>query len=79
MSNIRAFNAIAETKVLEKQLASLQVTNLFGGNKTEDPPAKEAPVVRPAEVKPPTTVRKKRRTIKKTRRRQIRRTINRNN
>ncbi|PSB43804.1 hypothetical protein [Chamaesiphon polymorphus] len=79
MSNIRAFNAIAETKVLEKQLASLQVTNLFGGSKPEETPTKEAPVVRPAEVKPPTTVRKKRRTTKKSRRRQIRRTINRNN
>jgi hypothetical protein len=79
MSNIRAFEAIAETKVLEKQLASLQITNLFGGTKAEDTPPKEAPVVQPAEVKPPTTVRKKRRTTKKPRRRQIRRTINRNN
>ncbi|AFY96494.1 hypothetical protein Cha6605_5623 [Chamaesiphon minutus PCC 6605] len=78
MSNIRAFDTIAETKVLEKQLASLQITNLFGGNKTEEKPV-EAPVVQPAEVKPPTTVRKKRRTIRKPRRRQIRRTINRNN
>ena len=76
MSNIRTFEAIAETKILEKQLASLQITNLFGGTKAEDTPV-EAPVVRPAEVKPPATVRKKRRTIRKTRRRQIRRTMNR--
>ena len=77
MSNIRAFESLAETKVLEKQLASLQITNLFGGNKTEDKPV-EAPVVQPAEVQPQPTVRKKRRTTRKPRRRQIRRTINRN-
>jgi hypothetical protein len=76
MSNIREFNAIAETKVLEKQLASLQITNIFGGTKTEDTPTKEAPVVQPTQVKPPATLRKKRRTTKKLRRRQIRRTIN---
>jgi hypothetical protein len=75
MSNIRAFEAIAETKILEKQLASLQITNIFGGNKTEEKPAEE-PTVKPAEVTPPTTVRKKRRSTRKPRR-IIRRTINR--
>lgn len=78
MSNIRGFETIAETKVLEKQLASLQVANIFDSNKTDKPPEPsnnpiEAPVIKQEDLKPKPTVRKRIRSPRKYRRRQIRR------
>ncbi len=79
MSNIRAFEPIAETKLLEKQLAGLQTTNMFnppkGDEKPKDdvaPPAPEAPSVEPTKVKSKSTIRKKRST-RKTPRKRVRR------
>jgi hypothetical protein len=79
MSNIRLFEMVAETKVLEAQLASLQFVNIFGGmkpgaeEKPSEAPAAE-PEVRPAEVQPRRTIRRKRfRTNRQYRRRQMRR------
>jgi acyl-CoA thioesterase len=80
MSNIRVFETIAETQVLEKQLASFQIANIFGGTKPDgvkDLPVEE-PVVKPDEVQPKPSVRKKVRSTKKYRRRSIRRSIRRN-
>jgi hypothetical protein len=83
MSNIRIFETVAETKVLEGQLASLQIANIFGGSK---PGAEEKPVespaaqpeVRPTEVQPRPTIRRKRfRSNRKYRRRQMRRNTSR--
>jgi hypothetical protein len=84
MSNIRNFETVAETKVLEAQLASLQIANIFGGSKpgAEEKPAESPavePEVRPAEVQPRPTIRRKRfRSNRKYRRRQMRRNTNRN-
>jgi hypothetical protein len=75
MSNIRAFEPIAETKLLEKQLASLQTTNMFtpptGDEKTKDdvPPPPEEPAVKPTKVRSKSTIRKKRSTRKTVRKR----------
>ncbi len=69
MSNIRSFDPIAETKVLEKQLASLQLANVFDPtkvNEDKDKPA-EIPTVTPPKVKP--TIRKQRRSNRKPLRR----------
>ena len=79
MSNIRTFETVAETKVLEGQLASLQIANIFGGSKPgveEKPvePPSAQPEVRPAEVQPRPNVRRKRfRSNRKYHRRQLRR------
>jgi hypothetical protein len=79
MSNIRAFETVAETKVLEGQLASLQIANVFGGSKpgAEEKPAETPaaePEVKPAEVQPRPNMRRKRfRSHRKYHRRQIRR------
>jgi hypothetical protein len=79
MSNIRAFEPIAETKLLEKQLTSLQTTNMFtpptGGDKPTDevPPPQEEPSVTPGKVKSKSTIRKKR-SIRKTTPKRIRKT-----
>jgi hypothetical protein len=73
MSNIRAFNTVLETKVLEKQLAALQLANVL--DPTKEKPAIEAPVMEPC-VAPPTpqpVMRKKRRTPRKNFRRSTRR------
>lgn len=88
MSNIRSFDLIAETKVLERQLASLQVANIFDPTKTEKPKDQpEEPTIKPAEqpavkreeVQPKPTVRKKRlRSNRNYRRRSIRRNTRRN-
>jgi hypothetical protein len=83
MSNVRLFETVAETKVLEAQLASLQFLNIFGGSKpgTEEKPVEPPsaqPEVRPAQVKPRSTIRRKRfRTNRQYRRRQMRRNIRR--
>jgi hypothetical protein len=86
MSNIRAFEAIAETKMLERQLATLQVANIFDPTKMDKPkdtpeaptPAEE-PAVKQEEVQPKPTVRKKRvRSNRKYRRRYLRRNTRRN-
>jgi hypothetical protein len=83
MSNIRNFETVAETKVLEAQLASLQIANIFGGSKpgVEEKPAETPsaePEVRPAEVQPRPTIRRKRfRTNRKYRHRQMRRNTSR--
>jgi hypothetical protein len=88
MSNIRSFDAIAETKVLERQLATLQVANIFDPTKMDKPkdtpeeptpkPAEE-PAVKQEEVQPKPTVRKKRiRSNRRYRRRYIRRNTRRN-
>jgi hypothetical protein len=65
MSNIRAFETVAETKVLERQLASLQFANIFDPTKTGKPTGRtEEPTSKPAEepekVQPKPSVRKKR-------------------
>ncbi len=79
MSNIRTFETVAETKVLEGQLASLQIANVFGGSKPGaevKPPEQPAvePEVRPAEVQLRPTIRRKRfRSNRKYRRGQLRR------
>jgi hypothetical protein len=88
MSNIRSFDAIVETKVLERQLASLQVANIFDPtkmdspkDKPEDPTTKpaEEPGVKQEEAQPKPTVRKKRiRSNRRYRRRYIRRNTRRN-
>jgi hypothetical protein len=88
MSNIRAFESIAETKVLERQLASLQVANIFDPTKTgkpkdqpEEPTTKpaEEPAVKQEEVQPNPTVRKKRiRSNRNYRRRYLRRNTRKN-
>jgi hypothetical protein len=88
MSNIRAFEAIAETKVLERQLATLQVANIFDPTKIEKPKDKpeepatkptEAPAVKQEQVQPKPTVRKQRiRSNRKYRRRYLRRNTRRN-
>jgi hypothetical protein len=78
LTNIRAFDPIAETKVLEKQLAALQLANVFDPTKAgedKDKPAETPPVVTPPTAKP--TIRKKRRSNKKPLRRNS--TIRRNN
>jgi hypothetical protein len=79
MSNIRTFDSIAETKVLERQLASLQFANIFDPTKTGKPKDKpDEPTAKPAEapekVQPKPTVRKKRiRSNRQYRRRSLRR------
>jgi hypothetical protein len=79
MSNIRSFDSIAETKVLERQLASLQFANIFDPTKTGKPKDKpDEPTAKPAEapekVQPKPTVRKKRiRSNRQYRRRYLRR------
>lgn len=79
LTNIRAFDPIAETKVLEKQLATLQLANVFDPTKVNEdkdkPDATPTPTVTPPKVKP--TVRKKRRATRKPLRRTS--TIRRNN
>ena len=77
LTNIRAFDPIAETKVLEKQLAALQLANVFDPTKVNDDKDKPdaVPTVTPSKVKP--TVRKKRRATRKPLRRTS--TIRRNN
>ncbi len=82
MSNIRAFETVAETKVLERQLATLQVANIFDPTKMEKPKDKpeepttkpaEDPTIRQEEAKPKPTVRKKRiRSNRNYRRRYLR-------
>ncbi len=71
MSNIRSFDPIAETKVLEKQLAALQLANVFDPTKVKEdkdiPAATPTPTVTPPKVKP--TIRKKRRATRKPLRR----------
>ena len=87
MSNIRAFETASETKVLERQLATLQVANIFDPTKIEKP--KDTPVeptTKPTEepaikqeVQPKSTVRKRRiRSNRKYRRRYIYRNNQRN-
>jgi hypothetical protein len=79
LSNIRIFETVAETKVLELQLASLQVLNVFGGNKPAEAKPEEktpeaSPEVKPAQVKPRPTIRKQRyRSNRKYRYRKLRR------
>jgi hypothetical protein len=73
MSNIRAFEPISETKVLEKQLASLQIANIFDTTKPAAPQANPVaePAAKPEELKPKPTVRKKLRSTRKYRRRHL--------
>jgi hypothetical protein len=86
MSNIRAFDPISETKVLERQLATLQVANIFDPTKMdkpkdtpESPTPAEEPAVKQEGVQPKPTVRKKRiRSSRKYRRRYLRRNTRRN-
>jgi hypothetical protein len=88
MSNIRALDSIAETKVLERQLASLQFANIFDPTKTEKPKDKpeepttkpaEQPAVKQEEAQPKPTVRKKRlRSNRNYRRRSLRRNTRKN-
>ncbi len=70
MSNVRAFDTIKETKVLEKQLAALQLANVFdptkvNDDKKEEKPAIEEPAVEKVVPKAKPPIRKKRRTTKK--------------
>jgi hypothetical protein len=86
MSNIRAFETLSETKVLEAQLASLQIANIFNPNKPDDSkdnPAESSepvtePEVKPDRVQPKPTIRKRIRSNRKYRRRPLRRAIRRN-
>lgn len=87
MSNIRAFESIAETKVLENQLASLQVANIFNPNKpdgSKDRPVEPSgkpeaePETKPDQVKPKPTVRKRIRSNRKSPRRPIRKVTRKN-
>ncbi len=81
MSNIRAFEPIAETKLLEKQLAGLQTTNMFNPPKGDEKPADGAPPVPEAVDAPPkvkSTIRKKRST-RKTIRNRVKKTTRRAN
>ena len=88
MSNIRAFETVSETKVLERQLATLQIANIFDPTKTEKPKDKpeepttkptEEPAIKREEVQPKPTVRKRRiRSNRKYRRRYIYRNNQRN-
>ena len=88
MSNIRAFETVSETKVLERQLATLQIANIFDPTKTEKPKDKpeepttkptEEPAIKQEEVQPKPTVRKRRiRSNRKYRRRYIYRNNQRN-
>ncbi len=74
MSNIHAFEPKAETIALERQLGSLQVTNIFNPTKSTeaDKPAEPTDTVKPAdEVKPKSPVRRKKR---RSRRRTVRTT-----
>jgi hypothetical protein len=80
MSNIRTFEPIAETKVLENQLASLQVANIFNPNKPDglkDQPV-DKPNAQPNPVQPKPTVRKRIRSTRKYRRRPIPKAVRRN-
>jgi hypothetical protein len=82
MSNIRAFEPIAETKLLEKQLAGLQTTNMFNPPKGDEKPgdgtpSPDEPSVEP-KVKPKSTIRKKRST-RKTIRNRVKRTTRKTN
>jgi hypothetical protein len=89
MSNIRAFETLSETKILEAQLASLQIANIFNPNKPDDskdqPAAPSEPVaepeVKPERVQPKPTRRKRRIRSRRNRprplQRAIRRSINR--
>jgi hypothetical protein len=69
MSNIRSFDVAKETKILEKQLSTLQLSNVFDPTKIMDSEKDkekvepEAPIVTPPVKKPP--VRKKRRSTKR--------------
>jgi hypothetical protein len=88
MSNIRAFETVAETKILERQLASLQFANIFDPTKIEKPKDKpgepatkptEEPAIKQEEVQPKPTVRKQRiRSNRKYRHRYLRRNMRRN-
>jgi hypothetical protein len=86
MSNIRAFETTAETKVLVGQLASLQITNIFSPSKPDDSQDKPAvpsepvaePDVKPDRVQPKPTIRKRRIRSHRNRRRPLRRAIRRN-
>jgi hypothetical protein len=86
MSNIRAFETSAETKVLEGQLASLQVANIFNPSKPDpstDKPTEPSdkpvePEVQPDPVQTKPTVRKRIRSNRRYRRRPLRRSIKRN-
>jgi hypothetical protein len=90
MSNIRAFEPIAETKVLEGQLKALQAADIFSPKSTnEDKPTESKPVdepksiepdveVQPAKLKRKSTLRRKKvRSIRKYQRRYYRRAIKR--
>jgi hypothetical protein len=69
MSNIRSFDVAKETKILEKQLSTLQLSNVFDptkimdSDKDKDKVVPEEPTVTPPVKKP--TVRKKRRSTKR--------------
>jgi hypothetical protein len=69
MSNIRSFDVAKETKILEKQLSTLQLSNVFDptkimdSDKDKEKVEPETPTVTPPVKKP--SVRKKRRSIKR--------------
>lgn len=69
MSNIRTFDVAKETKILEKQLAALQLGNVFDPTvKPEEKPADVEPPVTPPVVKPTPkkpAVRRRTRTIRR--------------
>lgn len=76
ISNIRAFETVSETKVLEAQLASLQIANIFNPTKPDDSKDKpvEGPDLQPDRVQPKPTIRKRIRSNRTYRRKPIRRT-----
>jgi hypothetical protein len=67
LSNIRPFEVVRETKILEKQLAIIKLANTFdptANTPDEKPPVDTTPMPAPEEIKPPVRkpVRKKPRT-----------------
>jgi hypothetical protein len=70
LSNIRPFDVAKETKVLEKQLAMIQLANIYDPTKSTEPSPETTPTVDPSpEVTPSVKPTKKPRRRTRTRRR----------
>jgi hypothetical protein len=69
LTNIRPFEVAKETKVLEKQLAMIQLANVFDPTKSTEPSPETTPTVEPTpEVRPSTRPTRKPRRRTRTRR-----------
>jgi hypothetical protein len=70
LSNIRPFDVAKETKVLEKQLAMIQLANIYDPTKSTEPSPETTPTVEPSpEVTPSVKPTRKPRRRTRTRRR----------